>query len=86
MGSQGRVTLSRAEGPPLTLDLIVGRQEADVGEGDPPCVPVIKFHGDQVPIILEAKQACWQRGRVREASGPHSQRGTRAKRGAKTSR
>lgn len=67
----------------LTLDLIVGRQEADVGEGDPPRVPVIELHGDQVPVILEAEQACGQRGRVREASGPHSLRGTR---GAETSR
>lgn len=48
-------TPAEAAGPPLTLDLIVRRQEADMGEGNPPRVPVIKLHGDQVPIILEAQ-------------------------------
>lgn len=48
------VTPARATGPPLTLDLIVGRQKADVGEGDPPRVPVIELHCDQVPVVLEA--------------------------------
>lgn len=73
----------RAAGLALTLDLIVRRQKADVGERDPPRVPVIELHSDQVPIILEAEQACWQRGRVRETNGPRSWRGTRR---AETSR
>lgn len=41
-----------------------------MGEGDPPRVPIIKLDGDQIPVILEAEQACWQRGRVRKAHGP----------------
>lgn len=45
-------------------------------EGDPPCVSVVELHGDEVPIILEAQQACGRRGRLREARGAASSPGS----------
>lgn len=39
-------------------------------EGDPPRVSVVELHGDEVPIILEAQQACGRRGQAQ--GGPWS--------------
>lgn len=66
----------RAAGPPLTLDLVVGGQEADVREGDPAGVSVIELHGDQVPVVLKAQQACGRRGGVRGPKGSRDEPGS----------
>ena len=81
--SPGFLLVKGQGGPrPLTLDLVVGRQEADVREGDPPSVPVVELHGNEVPVIFQAPQACWRRAGSGEAHGP----GPPGRRGAKGSR
>lgn len=45
-------------------------------EGDPAGVSVIKLHGDQVPVILEAQQACGRRGGVRGPKGSRDEPGS----------
>ena len=73
LGSPGFLLVKGRGGgprPPLTLDLVVRWQEADVREGDPPGVPVVELHGDEVPVIFQAQQACWRTEGSGEAHRP----------------
>lgn len=36
----------------LTVDLVVWREQPDVGEGDAACVAVIKLHCDQIIVVI----------------------------------
>ena len=36
----------------LTVDLVVGRQQADVGERDAAAVAIVKLHRDQIVILV----------------------------------
>lgn len=49
-------------------------------EGDPPSVPVVRLHGDEVPVIFQAQQACWRTVGSGEAHrpGPPGRCGARA--------
>ena len=82
-GSLEGVGPRRAAEPPLTLDLVVGGQEADVREGDPAGVSVIELHGDQVPVVLQAQQACGRRGGVRGPKWGRDQLGSSPGAGAR---
>lgn len=50
-------SLPRRQTP--TLDLVVGGEEADVRQRDPPGVPIIKLHGYQV-LVLVPVRVSWQ--------------------------
>lgn len=45
-------------------------------EGDPAGVSVIELHGDQVPVVLKAQQACGRRGGVRGPKGSRDEPGS----------
>lgn len=37
----------------LTVDLVVRRQQSDVGEGDAARVPIVKLHRDEVVVLVD---------------------------------
>lgn len=44
----------------LTVNLVVWRQQPNVGEGDAACVTVVKLHCDQIILLIDIGTSCWE--------------------------
>lgn len=49
------------------MDLVVWRQQSDVGEGDAACVAIVKLHRDEIIVLVDIRTSVDNGARVKAA-------------------